>query len=187
MATGVTHPHVQQPRIEPSEYVALQADAGWCLPIEYIDGESVIMPPITDTASAVQGALFFALRGWQEANIDPGILRQDVFVAFLGTEHLAPNISWWRAGRRSLVIHGLINVVPDLLVQVLSASTRSNNLGPKRDVYLRSGVKELWLADTQSRLLTRARPDTEDQLLASSQILTTDLLKGFSLELTRVF
>jgi Uma2 family endonuclease len=187
VATVLTHPHVQHPRVEPSEYIALQADAGWSLPIEYIDGQSVTMPPIGDTGSAVQGALFFALRAWQEHAQDEGILRQDVFVAFPGSEHLAPDISWWRAGRRSAVVQGEVTVIPDLVVEVLSPSTRANDVGPKRDVYLRSGVKELWLADPDTRMLTRVRPNADDEPLTGERALTTDLLDGFSLPLTQAF
>ncbi len=187
MANVLTHPHVQHPRVEPSEYIALQSDAGWSLPIEYIDGESVTMPPVGDTASASQGALFLALGRWQELTADQGILRQDVFVAFPGSEHLAPDICWWRAGRRPPVIQGEVTVIPDLIVEVLSPSTRENDLGPKRDVYIHSGVRELWLADPETRILTRVRPNTEDQQLTANQVLTTDLLKGFSLTLTRAF
>ncbi len=187
VATVVTHPHVQHPRVEPSEYTALQADAGWCLPIEYIDGEAVVMSPVGDRASAVQGALFLALGGWQERTADQGILRQDVFVAFPHSEHLAPDICWWSAGRRAPAVQGEVDVVPDLVVEVLSPSTRANDVGPKRNVYIRSGVKELWLADPQSNVLTRVRPNTDDQPLAANHVLTTDLLDGFSLDLARVF
>ena len=145
------------------------------------------MPPIGDTASAVQGALFFALRAWQNGHSTPGILRQDVVVFFLASHPLAPDISWWAHGRRSPHVHGHIAVIPDLLVEVLSPSTRENDLGPKRDLYIRSGVKELWLADPQSKTLTRVRPNIEDHQLATHHVLATDLLEGFSLDLRRVF
>jgi Uma2 family endonuclease len=145
------------------------------------------MSPIGDSASAVQGALFFALRTWQEATNDRGILRQDVFVAFPGSEPLAPDISWWRSGRRCAVVHGEVKVIPDLVVEVLSPATRANDLGPKREVYVRCGVKELWLADPHARAIMRVRPSSEDQVLTASQVLRNNLLEGFSLELARVF
>jgi Uma2 family endonuclease len=179
--------HVVHPRVEPWEYVGLQTEAGWCLPIEFIAGEAVVMSPVGDRASGVQGALFLALGAWQERAQDGGVLRQDVFVAFPGSEHLAPDICWWSAGRRAATVQGEVDVVPDLVVEVLSPSTRANDLGPKRDVYIRSGVRELWLADPDARTVTRVRPNAEDRPLARESVLTTDLLDGFSLDLTRVF
>lgn len=187
VATAVANPHVEHPRVEPWEYIGLQADAGWCLPIEFIHGEAVMMPPIGDTASAVQGALFFALRGWQERVADRGVLRQDVFVAFPDSEHLAPDICWWSAGRRSPVVQGEVDVIPDLVVEVLSPSTRANDLGPKREVYMRSGVRELWLADPDARTVTRVRTGADDELLGAGAVLRSELLDGFAVDLARVF
>jgi Uma2 family endonuclease len=188
VATAVAHPHVEHPRIEPWEYVGLQTDAGWCLPIELIDGEAVVVPPIGDAASSVQGELFVALRRWQEQAADQGVLRQDVFVALPDLQHVAPDICWWSAGRRPPVVQGEVDVVPDLVVEILSPSARANDLGPKREIYMRSGVRELWLADPDARTITRVRPGAgSDEVLGAKDALSTDLLDGFTLDLTRVF
>ena len=40
---------------------------------------------------------------------------------------------------------GTIYGVPDLVVEVLSASTMLNDLGAKKDTYERNGVKEYWI------------------------------------------
>ncbi len=190
----VAHPRVEHPRVQPWEYAGLQADAGWCLPIELIEGEAVVMSPIGDAASALQGELFLALREWQQRVGDEGVLRQDVFVAFAHDEHLAPDICWWSAGRRPPVVQGEIDVVPDLVVEVLSPSTRANDLGPKRAVYLRAGVRELWLADPGQRTLTRVPADpgrsvdgAVQETLIASDTLTSRLLPGFTLPLTHAF
>ena len=195
---------VEHPRVAPWEYAGLQADAGWCLPIELIAGEAVVMSPIGEAASAVQIALIAALREWQRRVGDEGVLHQDVFVAFAKDEHLAPDICWWRAGRRPPVVRGEVDVIPDLVVEVLSPSTRVNDLGPKRAAYLRAGVRELWLADPDERTLTRvrapggragravggedARLDATAVLrLDASAVLRSELLDGFELELAQVF
>ena len=147
------------------------------------------MSPTGDAASALQIELLTALRGWQERVGDEGVLRQDVFVAFARDEHLAPDICWWRAGRRPPVVQGEIDVIPDLVVEVLSPSTRVNDLGPKRATYMRVGVRELWLVDPDACTLTRVRPgaDAGDETLGAVDVLSSELLDGFVLELTRVF
>jgi len=43
--------------------------------------------------------------------------------------------------------------VPDLLVEVLSPSTRARDRGIKREFYGRIGVRELWLVDVDERRL----------------------------------
>jgi hypothetical protein len=58
-STGVRP--VEHPRLSLGEYLALQADSGWSLPIEFINGEAVVTPPLAEV-SDTQGELFVALR-----------------------------------------------------------------------------------------------------------------------------
>jgi Uma2 family endonuclease len=155
--------------------------------VELIDGEAVVIPPSGAAASSVQGELFFALRGWQDVRSDRGLLLQDVFVQLPGDQFLAPDIAWWSASRRPSVREGAIDVVPDLVVEVLSPATRANDLGIKRDRYLEVGVRELWLADPSEKTLIRARPSTGDERLSSGDTLGSGLLNGFSVHLAPIF
>jgi len=70
---------------------------------------------------------------------------------------------------------------------VLSPSTRANDEGIKREVYLDSGVRELWLVDPEVRSVTRVRPDGPDQVLSAKDRLSSDLLAGFTMEIARIF
>lgn len=155
--------------------------------VELIDGEAIVIPPSGAAASSVQGELFFALRRWQEAEADRGLLLQDVFVELPGGHYLAPDIAWWSGARRPEVREGALDVVPDLVVEVLSPATRANDLGVKRDHYLAAGVRELWLADSSAKTLTRARPSTADEALSAADTLSSELLNRFSLALSEVF
>jgi Uma2 family endonuclease len=177
------HPHV-----ETDEFDMLQEEACWGMAVELIAGEAVFVPPIAGPASSAQGELFGELRRWNMQQSDPGLLLQDVFVAFPDGSRPAPDICWWSAARRPEVTQGPMRSVPDLIVEVLSPSTRANDLGPKRELYLTSGVRELWLVDPPARTLTRCRPgDTPDQTLGESDTLRSEILDGFTLPLARVF
>ena len=82
----------------------------------------------------------------------------------------------------------MIESVPDLVVEVLSPATRANDLGVKRDLYLDSGVSELWLADPDSRAITFLRSDSEGSVaIGETGTLETELLEGFSLNLADLF
>lgn len=178
---------IAHPRLEPSEFLALQASAGWRMAIELIGGEAVVIPPSGAAASSVQGELFFALRRWQEVERDGGLLLQDVFVELPGDFYLAPDIAWWASARRPAIREGAIDAVPDLVVEVLSPTTRTNDLGIKRGYYLDVGVRELWLADRWAKSLTRARPTAIDEELSVADTLGSDMLHGFSLSMSDVF
>jgi Uma2 family endonuclease len=187
MAT-VVHPHV-----EPWEFEVLQENADWSMDIELLAGEAVLVPLIGDRASSTQGELYLALRHWQEETADEGVVLQDVFVALPGASRPAPDISWWSAERHpstppGALQSGIRQSVPDLVVEVLSPSTRANDLGVKRELYMRSGVRELWLVDPDARTVTRVRPDeSPDEMLDEGSILTSELLEGFALKIARIF
>lgn len=181
MAT-VAHPH-----IDSSEYLALQAGAGWRLAAELIDGDAVVMPPSGGHAASVQGELFFALRDWQKRTGETGLLLQDVFVALPGGQYLAPDIAWWMAERRPPISAGAIEGVPDLVVEILSPATRANDLGVKRDVYLDAGVREIWLVDPEARTVTRVRAGVGDETLGGDETLASALLQGFALDVVAAF
>ena len=166
--------------------MALQAAAGWRMGVELIDGEAVVMPPSGDQASSAQGELFFAMRSWQAASADAGLLLQDVFVRLGEGSYLAPDIAWWQAARRPQLLGGAVGVVPDLVVEVLSPATRANDVGVKRVQYLESGVRELWLADPVSAAVTVVHAGAED-ILSRDQRLESSLLSGFGVDLARVF
>ncbi|HXC45029.1 MAG TPA: Uma2 family endonuclease [Solirubrobacteraceae bacterium] len=179
---------VAHPRLESPEYLALQARAGWRLDVELIDGEAVVMPPTGGWAASAQGKLYLALSRWQEQTEDGGLLLQDVFVTMPKGQYLAPDIAWWSASRRPPLSKGAIESVPDLVVEVLSPATRANDLGVKRDLYLDSGVSELWLADPDSRTITCLRASSEGSVaIGEVGMLESDLLDGFALDLADLF
>lgn len=179
---------VTHPRIESPEFLALQASAGWRLAVELIDGQAVVMPPSGGHAASVQGELFFALRSWQERTADGGLLLQSVFVGLPGGRYLAPDIAWWSAERRPPLSEGALQSVPDLVVEVLSPATRTNDLGVKRELYVDSGVRELWLADPGARTVTCVRERADGVVvIGEAGTLRSELLEGFALDLVRLF
>jgi Uma2 family endonuclease len=187
MAT-VVRSCVVHPRIETWEFDALQENAGWSMDMEFIAGEAVIVPPIGGPASSVQGELHMMLRSWQENVDDTGLVLQDVFVAFPNGSRPAPDLSYWSAERRPPVKRGAVQSIPDLIAEVLSPSTRANDLGVKRELYMSSGVRELWLVDPDTHTVMRVRPDVaRDETLSEGATLRSELLQGFALDVARIF
>jgi Uma2 family endonuclease len=179
---------VVHPRVEPWEFDALQFNAGWSMDMELIAGEAVVVPPIGGPASDAQGKLHIALSRWQEEAAGESLVLQDVFVAFPDGSRPAPDISYWSAERCPPVERGAMKSVPDLVVEVLSPSTRDNDLGVKRELYMRCGVRELWLVDPDARTVTRVRSGSvTDEALDERDTLKSELLPGFALEVSRIF
>ena len=80
-----------------------------------------------------------------------------------GTEgsYLRPDVSVLRPDADVDLMSAPIGVTPVLVVEILSPSTASNDLGPKRDIYAASGVAEYWVADpvTGSLMIFERRQD----------------------------
>ena len=178
---------VAHPRLERPEYLALQAAAGWQAPFELLGGEAVVTPPSGGHAASVQGDLYYALRRWQDSFGDGGLLLQDVFVRIDRDNYLAPDIAWWHAERRPALVRGAVEVVPDLVVEVLSPATRSNDLGAKREAYLIAGVRELWLTEPVARTLTVVVGDGSHRDFAADDILSSSMLLELALDLGGLF
>ena len=71
-----------------------------------------------------------------------------------GEDVLVPDIAGWRRERLpELPGEAYFTLAPDWVCEVLSDSTRENDLGPKRAIYAREGVAYLWFVDPEPRTL----------------------------------
>ena len=82
---------------------------------------------------------------------------------------------------------------PALVVEVLSPSTRRRDLGIKRDLFDRAGVREYWIVDGGRNAVDVYRRSAAGLLLATrlradaGETLTTPLLPAFTLALNQLF
>jgi Uma2 family endonuclease len=173
------------PVLSPEEFAAAMDRAGWRAPMELIDGEVVVIPPSGGDASLAQTEVVHRLRAWQAAHQTGGRVLADVFVR-VGAGYLAPDAAWWGPGNEPTIQPGALDVVPDLVVEVLSPSTRENDLGAKRHQYLSAGVRELWLVDPADRSVTIVDRTAERRLTGDGAI-SSPLLPNFAAAVAELF
>ena len=150
---------------------------------ELIAGVLVVNEP-TVLHQRVVGLIYAALLAWTRAAPGRGTVSLPLDVRLDDATVLAPDVLWFAepidlgAPRAPLM--------PDLAVEVRSPATWVYDIGPKRQLYERHGLRELWLADTASRtvLVYRgSRPaggfDLQAELTAQ-QPLSSPLLPGFA-------
>jgi Uma2 family endonuclease len=176
---------IQHPRLSSAEFAAMQFDVGWSFAAELIDGEPVVIPPDHPPAASAQGALFVLLHAWNALREPRGLLLPDVFVRVDATSTLGPDIAWWGPERRPPVKQELLTVIPDWVAEVLSPSTRLNDLGPKRERYLAAGVRELWFVDPAARSVTVV--DAAGRERVCGERCESLVLDSFSVETTALF
>jgi Uma2 family endonuclease len=85
----------------------------------------------------------------------------------LGEDVVVPDLAGWRRERVPVFPDvPWSDIAPDWVCEVLSPSTRAHDLGPKRRVYARAGVKHLWLLDPIAQVLEVFELTGEHWLLA---------------------
>jgi Uma2 family endonuclease len=99
----------------------------------------------------VVGLVHAALLAWTRGTDGRGTVSLPLDVRLDDATVLAPDVLWF-AGDLDL---GGVRAprTPDLAVEVRSPATWVYDIGPKRELYERHRLRELWLADTASRTL----------------------------------
>ena len=69
----------------------------------------------------------------------------------LGDHTLVPDIVFVSRDRLSIVGQKAIVGAPDLVVEILSPSTRRRDLGRKEELYAEYGIREYWVVDPKAR------------------------------------
>ena len=115
---------------------------------EIIGGEKFIMSPAPNLTHAnIVGRIFTIFRNYIDENdIKAEVYTDNTDVYFSKEEHFMPDVSI--VCNPAIIANGKkILGAPDLIVEVLSESTMKNDLGKKKDVYEKYGVREYWIAD----------------------------------------
>lgn len=71
----------------------------------------------------------------------------------------------------------------DIVIEILSPSTRETDLGKKVPQYLDKGVKEIWIIDIEAKELLIHRQNTPPITYKGTNSVQSDVLKGFFLKL----
>ena len=162
---------------------------------ELIDGVHYVTPSPVLRHQQLIGRLHLAIGGFLETRPDVG----QVFLSPLDTvlsawDVVEPDLLFVAADQLNILTEANVQGAPALVVEVLSPSTRKRDLGIKRQLFERGGVREYWLVDPNARALTVYRRASNGTLSAFVRLssdddstLTTPLLPEFSLSLARLF
>ena len=160
---------------------------------ELIDGEVVVSDP-TFLHQQTATNLLFALETWRRAADRRGVVNLPVDTAGGPDTIVAPDLQWWSHGRDLPDPTTRPYPLGDLVVEVRSPSTWAVDVGRKRAIYEREGVRELWLVDPLSQtVLVFARSSAAAaefdvaRDLGPGDALTSPLLPEFSVGVAELF
>ncbi|MBI3971332.1 MAG: Uma2 family endonuclease [Chloroflexi bacterium] len=104
-----------------------------------------------------------------------------------------PDVFFVREERRSIMGYRCVEAAPDLVIEVLSPSTRADDLprGRKFAIYERYGVRYYWIADLDARTITqyewRDGRYGDGVVLRSGDTLASPLFPGLTRPVADIF
>jgi Uma2 family endonuclease len=156
---------------------------------EIIDGELFVTPAPVPRHQQVVAELTSALLLYGKEHggqVYPA--PTDVF--FSNTTVVEPDVLFLRSEHLEPVDPDKIVVVPDVVVEISSPSTRRTDLTRKKDLYERFGVPEYWFVDLEGEHLEVYRllegRYAPPEVLKGGDILTSSVLQGFSFDLSTI-
>ena len=161
---------------------------------ELIDGEHFVTPSPNTRHQRISGNLHLLIGNWLEEHPIGHVFCAPFDVVFSDFDIVEPDLLYLSTERAAQAITPLhVKGVPELVVEITSKGTRRRDETIKRRLYERAGVSEYWVVDPAIdvvRVYLRegdrlGRP--QELSREASDVLTTSLLPGLELPLTRIF
>lgn len=158
---------------------------------QLVDGELLMSPAPTVRHQKIVARILAALVVFVESRRLGVVLGSPVDVILSDADVIQPDIVYVSAAHSAIVAREGIRGGPDLCVEALSPTTAKLDGGLKKVLYARHGVTEYWIVDPDADRVDLYRlqenADAPVRTYGSSDVLTTALLPGFSLDLRGVF
>lgn len=161
---------------------------------ELIDGEHYVTPSPNLRHQAIIGNLHLLIAGWLESHPVGRVFLSPLDVVFSNHDIVEPDLLYLSNARAAEALTPAhVRGVPELVIEIGSKSTRRRDETIKLRLYERMHVSEYWLVDPDRDRIRVFRLDGETlreaaQLArAADDVLTTPMLEGLTLPLTRIF
>ena len=159
--------------------------------MQLIDGEYYVSESPVPKHQTISGKLHLLLGNWAERSRAGSIWCAPLDVYLSQYDVVQPDLFFISNARLPKLLGRRIHGPPDLVVEILSPSTSTLDLGKKRALYARSGVPELWIVDPESRQVRiyRFAEDTENPIsvLRQGEKLASPILSGFEANVSDIF
>jgi len=159
---------------------------------ELIDGEHFVSPTPNPDHQELLIRLVFELETYRRSTGAGTLLIAPTDVVISGMDIVQPDLLFIAKGGRAQVGSHVAGV-PDLVVEILSPSTRRYDEVTKRNLYESAGVGEYWLVDREAETVKVFRREgarfARPQLLSArdGDVLSSPLLPGLAISLVALF
>ena len=155
---------------------------------EIIDGEHYVTPSPLKKHQIAAGNLHAIIWNYTRQYRSGSVYVAPFDVILSDADVVQPDVFFVTEDRRSIATDRGVTGAPDLVIEVLSESTRKIDQTLKLKRYARFGVQEYWLVDPEAETVTMYRRGAEGlELIASTDPITSPLLPHFTLPLHEIF
>ncbi|CAN5462204.1 Uma2 family endonuclease [soil metagenome] len=121
---------------------------------QLIENNIVISPALLDRHQVITGEIYSEILRHVK-NKKLGQVRIAPYDVYLERKNVyQPDICFISAENQHLIKENGLHGAPDLVIEILSPGTARYDMYDKKDVYERTGVKELWLIDPADKRAT---------------------------------
>jgi Uma2 family endonuclease len=120
---------------------------------QLVEGELIMAPAPNRYHQDISGNIYFILREYLEKHPIGRLYEAPFDVYFDQSNAHQPDIIFVSKANYAILTDAGADGAPDFIVEILSAKTAYLDKKPKRQVYARSGVKELWLVDPDAKTI----------------------------------
>ncbi len=155
---------------------------------ELINGDLLVAPAPNTLHQRIVMRLSAALFNHADAQGLGEVFTAPLDVIFNQGDVIEPDIVFVSRERAQIVTARGIEGPPDWVIEVLSPSTRTRDLGVKKKLCQREGVRVYWAIDPDARTITAWDGDWNDpRAFSSNDIASVSVLAGFSLVAKTLF
>jgi Uma2 family endonuclease len=160
---------------------------------EIIDGEHYVTPSPVTKHQRVSLRLATAFQSAARGRNVGEVLAAPMDVVLSDLDVVQPDLLYVSAARAAIVREKNVQGAPDLIVEILSESTRKTDEIVKRKLYERCGVREYWIVDPEVetvkiyRLTGKAYKRTAELSRETGDTITTPLLSKLKISLRDLF
>jgi len=158
---------------------------------ELVEGELFLVPSPTLHHQKILRNLLAALHAYSRQHGLGEVFQSPCDVVLSEISVLQPDLLFVSSERMGILTEANIQGAPDLVVEILSPSTRQRDLGIKRNVYAKYGVCEYWIIDPESKtveILSWAKDGyCAAAVVSETDLLSTGLFPGMELDLAPIF
>ena len=162
---------------------------------EIIDGELFMVPSPNEAHQRILLTLTTILLNYVKKNKLGYIYCAPFDVLFSEEDIVQPDIIFVSNENRKIITKDNIQGTPDLLIEILSPGTSKRDLGIKKKLYAKKGVREYWIVDPVQETIEvlnlkegefRGKSYNKD-VVGQTPRLSSFVIQGFDIDIKEIF